>query len=292
MNLLFDSFWRAVAYCLHPRVIVLSILPLVVMAGITGGLGYFFWEAALDSVGRVLESSDLIRTAWSWLEGIGFGQLKTVLAPVIVIAGITPLVVIGSLLVVAFMMTPMIVQLVARRRFADLERMRTGGLFRSFAWTLAATLLALLAMVVSTPLWLVPPLVAVVPPLIWGWLTYRIMAYDALAEHASVQERHTVFREHRLQLMGMGLFVGYLGAAPSLIWSLGVMTIVMAPILVPLSIWLYTLIFAFSSLWFSHYALAALQALRDKPLEVEVVEVPPSASEPVPALVAVPVEAP
>jgi hypothetical protein len=31
---------------------------------------------------------------------------------------------------------------------------------------------------------------------------------------------------------------------------------------VPLSIWLYTLIFAFSSLWFTHYCLAALQQLR------------------------------
>jgi hypothetical protein len=33
-------------------------------------------------------------------------------------------------------------------------------------------------------------------------------------------------------------------------------------ILVPLAIWLYTLIFALSSLWFAHYCLAALQALR------------------------------
>jgi len=33
-------------------------------------------------------------------------------------------------------------------------------------------------------------------------------------------------------------------------------------ILVPLAIWIYTLVFAFSSLWFSHYCLAALQALR------------------------------
>jgi hypothetical protein len=28
------------------------------------------------------------------------------------------------------------------------------------------------------------------------------------------------------------------------------------------SVWLYTLIFAFSALWFAHYALAALQQLR------------------------------
>ena len=33
-------------------------------------------------------------------------------------------------------------------------------------------------------------------------------------------------------------------------------------ILVPLAIWIYTLVFAFSSLWFAHYCLAALQALR------------------------------
>jgi hypothetical protein len=32
--------------------------------------------------------------------------------------------------------------------------------------------------------------------------------------------------------------------------------------MVPLAIWFYTLVFALSSLWFSHYCLAALQALR------------------------------
>jgi hypothetical protein len=32
--------------------------------------------------------------------------------------------------------------------------------------------------------------------------------------------------------------------------------------LVPLAIWIYTLVFAFSALWFSHYALSALQAMR------------------------------
>jgi hypothetical protein len=266
MNLLLDSFWRAVAYCMHPRVIVISVLPLVLMGGITGALGYFFWESALDQVGAVLESSSLIQMAWGWLERIGAGQLKTVLAPMIVIAGVTPLVVIGSLLVVAIVMTPVIVRLVARRRFPNLERAQTTGFWRSAAWSLGSTALALLAMVVSMPLWLVPPLVLILPPLIWGWLTYRIMAYDALAEHASADERRAIFRSHRMMLMGMGVFVGYLGAAPSLIWSFGVMTIVMAPILVPVSIWIYTLIFAFSSLWFAHYGLAALQNLRGQPV--------------------------
>jgi hypothetical protein len=40
------------------------------------------------------------------------------------------------------------------------------------------------------------------------------------------------------------------------------MFIVAAPVLIPVAIWIYTLVFAFSALWFSHYALSALQALR------------------------------
>ena len=57
MNPFFDSFWRAVAYCLHPRVIALSFLPLIIMVALALGLGYFFWEPAIDSVRVWLESS-------------------------------------------------------------------------------------------------------------------------------------------------------------------------------------------------------------------------------------------
>lgn len=62
----------------------------------------------------------------------------------------------------------------------------------------------------------------------------------------------------------MGVVTGYMGAAPSLVWSLGFMAVALAPILVPLSVWLYTLIFAFSCLWFSHFGLRALQQLRER----------------------------
>ena len=39
-------------------------------------------------------------------------------------------------------------------------------------------------------------------------------------------------------------------------------------VLVPLAIWIYTLVFAFASLWFAHYALAALERMRQPPLDV------------------------
>ena len=100
------------------------------------------------------------------------------------------------------------------------------------------------------------------PPLIWGWLTYRVMAFDALADHASAEERREVFQMHRGKLLAMGIVCGYLGAAPSLLWASGALFAAAFVILVPLAIWIYTLVFAFSSLWYAHYCLAALLALR------------------------------
>ncbi len=262
MSLLFDSFWRAVAYCLHPRVIALSVLPLVLMVVTALGLGYFFWDGAVDSVRMTLEGWTLVGTLFAWLEAVGMGGLKSGLAPLVVVFLATPVIVVVALLCVAALMTPSILSLVAERRFPSLERKRGGSFLVGMLGGLAATVVALVVMLVSVPLWFVPPLVLVLPPLIWGWLSYRVFSYDVLAEHASREERLALIREHRPMLVGMGVLTGYLGAAPSLVWASGVLFIALAPVLVPVAIWIYTLVFAFSALWFAHYGLAALQALR------------------------------
>ncbi len=67
-----------------------------------------------------------------------------------------------------------------------------------------------------------------------------------------------------IMLLAMGVLTGYLGAAPGLVWASGVMFVALAPMLVPVAIWIYTLVFAFAALWFAHFTLSALQALRDE----------------------------
>ena len=263
MTKVLNAFWRAVLYCLHPRVIALSILPLVILAAISLALGYFFWEGATAAVRSNLDSYALVNSMVHWLEGLGLANLRLVLAPVLLLFMAIPVIVIVSLLFVATFMTPAMVALVAERRFPKLERKKGGAFLTSLFWSLGSTLLAVIALVLSIPLWLVPPLILVLPPLIWGWLTYRVMSYDALAEHASSDERRQIFRTHRVPLLLIGVLSGYLGAAPSLLWASGAMFVAMAPILVPVAIWLYTLVFAFSSLWFAHYTLAALEQLRN-----------------------------
>ena len=281
MKELIDAFWRAAAYCLHPKVILLSLLPLLVAVAAVLGLGWLYWESTVGAVRAQLEQWSLVVSFMGWLESIGFGAFNTVLAPLIVVALSVPLIVVASLLLVAWLMTPSLVSLVAARRFPTLERKHGAGWFTAALWSLGCMLLALLLLVASLPLWFIPPLVLVLPPLIWGWLTYKVMSFDVLADHASSDERRQLLREQRWPLLAIGVVAGYLGAAPSLLWAVNAAALVLAPLLVVLSVWLYTLVFAFAALWFAHFALAALQALRLQAVAAEVL--PPLAAEPAPA---------
>ena len=262
MRLFLDSFWRAVAYCLHPRVIVLSLLPLALMAVLSAGVGYFYWDAAVAWTRAALDAWPLLAGFWGWIERLFSGDVRDALAPMLVVFAATPLLVVLSLLIVAAFMAPALTRLVAQRRFGSLQEKKGGSVLGAIVRSIGVTLAALLALMVSMPLWLIPPLVLVLPPLIWGWLTYRVMSFDALADHASAEERETLLRRHRLPLLGIGVVCGYLGAAPSIVWASGLLFAAAFLVLVPIAIWIYTLVFAFSALWFAHYCLDALAQLR------------------------------
>lgn len=278
MGLLFDSFWRAAAYCLRPRVMLLSAVPLVLMAVLALVAHHFYWDSAVAAMTRVLDDSSLLSSVLTWLEAWGVVNVLNWLAPLMLVLLVSPVLVVLSLLGVALLMTPALVNMVAARRFPQLTRKRGGTFVAGLLWSIASTLMALVALVVSMPLWLVPPLVLVLPPLIWGWLSYRVMAFDALAEHATQEERMELFKRYRPSLLGIGVLTGYLGAAPSIVWASGVVFAAAFVLLLPLAIWIYTLVFAFSSLWFVHFCLHALERLRaERELQAPPVEGSPLA---------------
>jgi hypothetical protein len=148
--------------------------------------------------------------------------------------------------------------------------------------SLGATVLALAALVLTLPLWLIPPLALLLPPLIWGWLTARTFGYDALAEHASADELRTLKLQCRWPWLGMGVVTGYLGGAPSLVWVSGALALPMMPLLLPVFVWAYTLVFAFAALWFAHYSLTTLADLRLRAATAAAVRAAPPPSSTVP----------
>lgn len=260
-----DAGWRAAAYCLHPRVIGWSLLPLLLAVLVTLGLSWFFWEPAVSAVRANMESwmvVDALRQRFDV-------KLHSVIAPLIVMALVLPVVMGMAIVMVAALMTPSLTRLVAERRFPALERRRGGSFWGGLLGSLGATVLALLLLLLSLPFWLIPPVILVVPPLIWGWLSMRVFSYDVLADHASLEERQLLMRELRWPLLAIGVVSGYLGAAPSLIFAFGALAFALAPLLMPIAIWLYMLVFAFTALWFAHFLLGELARRRGSPEVVE-----------------------
>src|SRR5690348_14489095 len=136
---LLDSFWRAAAYCLHPKVIAWSLVPLALVGGAAAALGYWFWEPAVADVRAWLEQTALLEPIFAWLRSIGAAGWASVVAPLVVVALAVPVFVVVALLVAALLMTPAIVRLVAARRFARRHRGRDGGARREHPVLVRAT---------------------------------------------------------------------------------------------------------------------------------------------------------
>ncbi|RMX08388.1 hypothetical protein D8I35_04695 [Corticibacter populi] len=262
MKRMLEAFSRALVDSFRPRVIAISLLPLGLMLAAGLLLGYFYWARAVAGVSTWLDSS----AGWLWvgstLAQIGIDNATAFFAPLLVILVATPLLAVLSLLVVAMFMSPALARSVAKRRFPDLARLGSGGFWASAGWTLLSTGLALLALLITLPLWLIPPLALIVPPLIWGWLAFRILSFDALVQHATAAERRLILEQHRWPLLVMGIVCGFLGAVPSIVWASGLLFVLAFPIMVPLAIFIYTWVFALSALWYVHYVLWVLQELR------------------------------
>ncbi|RZU03116.1 EI24 domain-containing protein [Rivibacter subsaxonicus] len=255
-----DSLRRACGYCLLPRVFLWSLVPMLLTSLLALLLGWWFWEPALDAVQGALERWALGAGVLDWLDAVGAGALRSVIAPLVVVALTVPLLAIASLLAVALFMTRRVTRLVAQRRFPALARCEPPAPWPSITRVLLSTLLALTVLLASLPLWLIPPLALLVPPLVWGWLAWRVIGFEALAEHASPVQRRRLLRVHRWPLLAIGLLCGLLAGAASTLWLLSAAALIYAPWLVVLVMGWYTVVFGFACLWFAHYLMAVLAA--------------------------------
>lgn len=262
MRLILNSFSRAVLSQLHIRMLLLTILPFIASVLIWGVLLWYGLQPAIDWVQAFFTERDVFRSVSGTLEWLGLDTIKTLLVPILALWILLPLMVLTALVFVGMLAMPAIVNHVATRRYPELER-RQGGSFWGSMWISGISfLIFILLWIITLPLTVVPPFTFLVQPALWGWLTYRVMAYDALAEHASDEERREVLRRHRWPLWLIGAVGGMLGAAPTLLWLGGAFVVVLFPVMAGISIWLYVLVFVFTGLWFQHYCLEALAQYR------------------------------
>ena len=81
-----DAAWRAMLYCLHPRVIWLSVLPLLLTMLCLGGLAWWGWTDAVAQIRVWLDTWSLSQTFLDWLDGLGATGFRAVLAPLLLVS--------------------------------------------------------------------------------------------------------------------------------------------------------------------------------------------------------------
>ena len=189
MNDLLRSFGRALASALHPRMLWLTFMPFLAATVGWGVILWFSWQTLIGATRSWLDGWSFTLTLYQLFDWLGFSALHAAIAPFMVIAMTIPLIVVTVLLLIATLSMPAVIRFLSARQFPSLEMRRGGTWYGSLGQALWTTLVCLVLLIVTLPLWLVPPFFALIPPLLWGWLTYRVMTYDALALHATRDER-------------------------------------------------------------------------------------------------------
>ena len=266
MRAVLQAYGRALLSQLHGRMLILSLLPFGLSLALWALLLWFGLQPLIDSLHGWFAEYDLFKLSGGVLAAVGLGVLKTVIVPLTAMFLLLPLMIVTALVFIGVAAMPAITRHVGGRHFPLLEKKRGGSLLGSLGTACGSFLLFALAWLLALPLYAFPPLALLVQALLWGWLTCRVVAYDALADYASAAERRALMRRHRWPLLAIGMASGAAGAIPSLFWMGGVLSVTLAVVLLPLlaalAIWLYVLIFIFTGLWFQYYCLEALAALR------------------------------
>ena len=244
MNEIAKALLRAFASLLDARMLLLMLWPVLVSLLMWLGLAYAFWSQAAAWLQLQFDQSAAIGWAISlWPLALVASHLAWILLVLLFI----PLVLITAVLIIGVFAMPAMVALVAERAYPQLER-RQGGSFAGSLWNGVMTLVWLaLLVLLSLPLWFVPPLWPVLPILLFGYFNQRVFRYDALYEHATGMEMQTLIRRHRRELWLLGVVVALFGLIPVLGFF--------AP--------------AYAGLAFIHYCLARLAQLRQEPVATQ-----------------------
>jgi hypothetical protein len=257
------AYGRALRSQLSGRMLLLSLLPLLLSLGLWGTVLWYGMQPLLDYLHALFAGQGWFESSGGWLALLGLGVLKVMVVPLVAIVLLLPLMICSALLFIGVAAMPAIERHVGARQFPGLEQKNGGSMLGSIGINLASIAVFAVLWLLTLPLYAVPPLAIVVQAALWGWVTARVMSYDALASHASVDERRELARRHRWPLLAIGMVSGAAGALPGIAWIGGaLLSVVLFPLLALLSIWLYILIFLFTGLWFQYYCLQALADLR------------------------------
>jgi hypothetical protein len=257
------AYRRALRAQFSRRMLLLSGAPLALTLLLWGAVLWTGLQPLLDWLQASFAEYGWFEASGGLLSTLGLGVFKVMVVPLLAIALLLPLMIASALLFMGVIAMPAIERHVGSTQYPKLERKQGGSFLGSVAINVGSTAVFAVLWLLALPLYAVPPLAWLVQAGLWAWVTSRVMSYDALAAHASLDERRELMRRHRSALIAIGFASGLAGALPGIAWMGGaLLSIVLFPFLAMLSLWLYIMIFLFAGLWYQYFCLGALEELR------------------------------
>lgn len=204
MQDILDALTRAFKSLLHPKMLALTLWPMLLALVFWGVVAWIFWDRWTADLNGFVVSIGAQDRLTQW----GFHWLGAWLITALLISLLLPVIYVTALAFAAVFAMPMMVNFVAQRDYPELERKR-GGTFVGSVWnTVAAVAIFLVLWGVTLPLWLFPLGLVIVPTLLGAYLNQRLFCYDALAEHASAQEYALIRERANGRLFTLGGILG------------------------------------------------------------------------------------
>jgi hypothetical protein len=221
MNAVMRALLRAFRSLMHPKLLLLSMLPTLAALISWSSLVLMFWAPLNIWVSGWLRHTamvDWMLYAARVLFQSDIAGFVPGLSRILILVTLWPLVQATALLLTAVFVMPMMVDHVARRSYPSLERRRGGTFARSVLNGFTGLLVFLVLWMLTLPLWLVPGVVLVLPLLLSSYLNQRMFCYDALAEHADAEELHVLTHGYRFSRYALGGLLGGVNYVPLLGW--------------------------------------------------------------------------
>ncbi|MFI4923367.1 MAG: EI24 domain-containing protein [Burkholderiales bacterium] len=196
----------------HPKILGLTLLPVLLAFVFWGGLSWWFWQDWVIGVGHLLAQTPLDE----YLMRYEIHWLAASVTTVLLILLLFPAVLVTALLVTSVFAMPVMVKHVGARNYPRLEQKHSGTVLGSLWNALVATVIFILLWLVTLPFWLFGLPAVVLPVLLSAYLSQRLFRYDALAEHASTDEFERVLERSGIRLYVLGAILALIQFVPVL----------------------------------------------------------------------------
>ena len=236
MNDVLQAFGNAIRSVLHPKMLALTIWPMVAALALWLGLAWFQWDNWSHFLTNLIAGPGVS----DWLHGHGLSMIVHYSVWLLLWLLLAPMILITAVLIAAVIAMPLMVNFVAARDYAALEKKHGGTVLGSVFNALIAVIVFAGLWIATLPLWFTGVLAPVLPVVLSAYLNQRLFRYDALSEHASADEYRAITESSWGRMYVLGALLALLYYVP------------LVNLLVPV----------LSGLAFAHFGLARLAELR------------------------------